>query len=555
VACRPIIMSRVWALTFGLLAAAPAVRAQQTPTPLQQASQRLQQQDFDGAIEILERVTSEQPQNGQAWVLLGRAHLGAGRPGEAREAFGEAEPVGPTQSQALFWTGLSHASEGSTDDAFDWLMRAKATGGFNMTQIGLFPQAASLHDDPRYRQLFPSEAEYADPFVEDVDILQDWWGEAPGDQFGWVARNVGDLDGDGVDDVGTSAPTWSEGRGKIYVYSSRTGALIWEVEGDEGDGLGISIEAAGDANGDGVPDVVAGAPSGNWVKIYSGRDASVLVTITSPDSASRIGNDVVAVGDVNEDGHADVLIGAPGFEQGRGHAQVVSGRNGEVLWERTGDGPEGFGSAVGGWRHGPSDLIAIGAPNGGANNGGRTYVFRALSSEPAFIVEADDTGSQNGAMFVSLVGDLDADGTPDVYSSDWNNGGNGAGSGRIYVYSGASGEHLFTMTGETAGDGFGIGVADASDVDGDGHDDLVVGAWQFGGAALSGGKAYVYSGRDGDLLYTFTGKVQGETFAFDTTNLGDVNGDGIVDFLFTSAWSGIRGTQSGRTLIVAGKRR
>jgi len=527
--------------------------AQGTPPPLQQAFQKFQGQEFPSAIEILAKLTTDEPENGQAWMLLGRSHLGSGDAAAAREAFGKAGSIEQNRPQALFWTGLSYASESKPDDAFVWLQKAKDTGAMDMTQIGLTAEGLTLEEDPRYRELFPSVEEYADPFVESTEILWDWKGEGSGDQFGWVARNLGDLDGDGLDDVGTTAPTWSDGRGKVYVYSSGTGALLWEATGEEGAGLGNSIEAAGDVNADGIPDVVAGAPSGNRVHIYSGKDGSILRTISSPDSSS-IGNDVVTVGDQNGDGHADVLIGAPGFEGGRGHAQVISGKDGAVIWERSGEGTERFGSAVGGWRHGLVNLFAIGAPNGGENGGGRTYVFRDFGQEPAFIVEPDSTGSQNGGMFVSLVGDVDADGVPDVYSSDWNNGANGPGTGRIYIHSGATGARLYTMTGEAPGDGFGIGVADAGDVDADGHDDLVIGAWQHASAAISGGKAYVYSGNSGELLYEYTGKVPGETFGFDTTNLGDVNGDGIVDFLFTSAWSGINGTRSGRTLVVAGRR-
>jgi hypothetical protein len=99
-------------------------------------------------------------------------------------------------------------------------------------------------------------------------------------------------------------------------------------------------------------------------------------------------------------------------------------------------------------------------------------------------------------------------------------------TGRIYVHSGADGIRVLTLTGEAGGDGFGIGPADAGDVDGDGYDDLIIGAWRYGGAAPAGGKVYLFSGRDASLLDTYTGKVPGETLGFDATGVGDVNGDG-----------------------------
>ncbi|HET8675879.1 MAG TPA: VCBS repeat-containing protein, partial [Blastocatellia bacterium] len=156
-------------------------------------------------------------------------------------------------------------------------------------------------------------------------------------------------------------------------------------------------------------------------------------------------------------------------------------------------------------------------------------------------------------MFLSAVGDVNKDATPDIYASDWNNNAKGTSTGRAYVYSGKDGKQLLTLTGEAAGDGFGIGVADAGDVNRDGHADLIIGAWQHASAALSGGRVYLYSGKDGSLLQTYTGRVAGETFGFDTTGVGDVDGDGVIDFLLTSAWSGIKGFQSGRLYIVSGK--
>jgi hypothetical protein len=119
------------------------------------------------------------------------------------------------------------------------------------------------------------------------------------------------------------------------------------------------------------------------------------------------------------------------------------------------------------------------------------------------------------------------------------------------VLSGATGKPLHVFTGETAGEGFGTSPSMAGDVDGDGHADILIGAWQHASAAASGGRVSLFSGRTGERLRTYTSKVVGETLGFDAVALGDVNGDGMRDLLLTAAWSGVRGFQSGRVFVVS----
>ena len=87
-------------------------------------------------------------------------------------------------------------------------------------------------------------------------------------------------------------------------------------------------------------------------------------------------------------------------------------------------------------------------------------------------------------MFISVPGDLDGDGVVDLYASDFGNRAKGprpAARTRLRQNRRA----LLTLTGETPGEGFGIGPSTAGDVDGDGRPDLIVGAWQYAGAAVS----------------------------------------------------------------------
>jgi hypothetical protein len=174
--------------------------------------------------------------------------------------------------------------------------------------------------------------------------------------------------------------------------------------------------------------------------------------------------------------------------------------------------------------------------------------FRMMPSGGRYL---DETGAALGAMFLSVPGDVDGDGVADVYASDFSNSAKGPSTGRTVVHSGKDGRRLLTLTGETAGEGFGTSPSVAGDVNGDGHADLIVGAWQYAGAAISGGRAYLYSGRDGTLLKTYTCKTPGDTFGFDAVTLGDIDADGMDDLLITSAWSGVRGFHSGRIFVVS----
>jgi hypothetical protein len=394
--------------------------------------------------------------------------------------------------------------------------------------------------------------------VEPVTILREWDGEAANDQFGWIARNIGDVDGDGVADLVTSAPTSGAAgtsAGRVYVYSTKSGRLLWKADGEAGAQLGSGIEAAGDTNKDGIPDVIASGPGNGKAFVYSGRDGRVLLTRTAEQPSDGFGTHVAGTGDVNGDGYADVIVGAPrngAAGAAAGRAYVYSGRDGRVLLTLTGEhAGDRFGAAVTGYADGRHQFIVVGAPGAGPAKHGRAFVYTSLSGKPAFVVDADETGNALAGMFVSVPGDVDADGVPDVYVSDWSNRAKGQATGRVYVHSGRDGHRLLTLTGDTAGEGFGTSASVAGDVDGDGHADLIVGAWQYAGAALSGGRAYLYSGRDGRLLKTFTCRTPGDTFGFDAVDLGDVDGDGTIDFLITSGWSGVHGFHSGRVFIVS----
>jgi len=372
----------------GATAAAGAAPAPPSPG-LIEAQGALGSGDFAGAEARLREVLETEPDNARAHSLLGFAIHQQGRYEEALAQHRKAAEYPLTRGVGLYRSGLALARLDRPDEAFDALAEAKADGTFDVTAIGLSPDAATLRDDPRYVEVFPSPEVFDRPFAEDVEILHEWRGEAQGDQYGWIARNIGDVDGDGINDVTTSAPTWGPGgssAGKIYVYSGAGGELLWTAEGEAGDQFGIGIEAAGDVNGDGVPDVAAGAPGGNYAQAHDGRTGAVLFRFDGPEEGEALGTKVADVGDVNGDGHADILAGAPANSEagtGAGAVYILSGRDGSVLHRWLGEGPNAALGSAGAGRVSPdgSILLVMGAPGAGPFGSGRVYVYRGLTEE------------------------------------------------------------------------------------------------------------------------------------------------------------------------------
>ena len=486
---------------------------------IEDAVARMQSKDFAGAAQILEAITTREPANGRAWRNLGLAYDRLKKPERAIQAYQQALKVQPSVPSPMYSIGISYAAMQDPEHAFEWLAKAKATRKIDMTQIEAAVELAAFKNDPRLSALLPKPADFENPFVEQVKIIREWDGESSNDQFGWIARKIGDVDGDDVADFVTSAPTKDIGganAGRVYVYSTKSGKLLWTADGHPGDQLGTGIEAAGDTNRDGVHDVIASAPGAGKAYIYSGKDGHVLVTLTGESPSDRFGQHVSGAGDVNHDGFDDVLVGAPGNNQNMGSAYVYSGREGGLLLKLTGErAGDTFGSAVAGFTSKGVMLLMAGAPRAGVKRKGKVYVYGAPTGKPKFVIEPEETGQALGGMFLSIPGDVDGDGFPDVFASDWPDRANG----RVYVHSGKDGHRLFTQAGQTAGEGFGTSASNAGDVDGDGRADLIVGSWQYSVEAGSGGRAYLYSGKTGGLVKTFTCRTPGDTFGFDAVGM------------------------------------
>ena len=406
------------------------------------------------------------------------------------------------------------------------------------------------------------------PFVEaDVEIIHTFEGENIGDVFGFVAENLGDINGDGVNDLIIPAILNSQNgtvAGKVYIFSGADRSLLNTVLGNPFELFGYSSTTAGDVDNDGVPDYVIGgigfAPAGvpGRVAVYSGASHIKLLEWTGQ-VGERFGASVAGAGDVNGDGHGDILVGATfasnTFNRA-GRVTMFSGKDGSVLWFHDGQGEEHFlGSGLGmvGLLDGDdAPEVVAGAYGAGLGHGGEAYVYSGATGARIYTLApfAHGTADRFGQFFASGAGDINNDGVPDIFIGDYNDKrGGGAGTGRAYIFSGADGSIVHVFNGENKEDGFGPGRG-AGDINGDGYGDIIIGAYTNEDAARKGGKAYVYSGKDGTLMRTMTDRIRNDYFGVDALAVGDVNGDGRVDFLVTGV--NFDGTGLDHSYLIAG---
>ena len=356
-----------------------------------------------------------------------------------------------------------------------------------------------------------------------------------GDFLGCSVAGAGDVNNDNYADfiIGANGadPGGLFNAGKAYVYSGLDGVLLHEVSGEaEHDGFGITVAGAGDVNDDNYADFIIGAAyadpggmgSAGKAYVYSGSDGSLLYEFSGEAVNNSFGGSVAGIGDVNNDYNADFIVGAGGsFFAGK--AYVYSGLDGSLLYEVTGEAEnDGFGGSVAGAGDVNNDNNAdfiIGA--GGADPGGKAYVYSGLNGSLLYEVSGEAEGDSFGCS-VDGAGDVNNDGRDDFIIGAYAAGpGEVMGPGKAYVYSGLNGSLLYAVTGEASMDMFGLSVAGAGDLDNDGYADFLVNS-------SAKNKVYIYSGSDGSLLYDLDGE---QSFGFSINGAGDVNNDGKDDII------------------------
>jgi len=187
-------------------------------------------------------------------------------------------------------------------------------------------------------------------------------------------------------------------------------------------------------------------------------------------------------------------------------------------------------------------------------DGGTLKLARTLMQE--WTAMGESTSDRFGYS-VASAGDVNGDGYDDVVVGAYNNDGAGSDAGEAYVYhgssSGLSATPDWSDLGEAADDRFGYSVAPAGDVNGDGYDDVIVGAHRNDGAGSDAGEAYVYHGSSSGLSATPDWSDQGEAdsdeFGGNVASAGDVNGDGYDDVIVGAYGNDGGGTNAGKAYV------
>ena len=386
---------------------------------------------------------------------------------------------------------------------------------------------------------------------------------------GVSVSSAGDINGDGFSDFLVGAPFQDDvdARGRAYVVfgtatarpavtnlSTLNGTNGFRLLGIGFDSAGYSIAAAGDVNGDGLADLIVGAP-------YSGANGSAYVLFGSRSgfagtinasslsgatgfrligaaSGDRAGSAVSGAGDVNGDGIADLVVGAPGASDS-GAAFVVFGKTAAYT--------------------SPLNLSTLDGTNGFRVNGS------ILGEDAGASVGAGDiNGDGKSDILIGAPGDLD---TAVIAGGAYVVLGKSTGFASAIELSALTGSDGFRLNGMAVGDATGKSVSASGDVNGDGFADMVIGAPASDpGGLLSAGRAFVVRGKaeafassvnlsalNGTTGFRLNGSAAGSLTGWSVSNAGDINGDGYADVIAGAPTAQTAGSLSGSSFVLFGK--
>ncbi|HVZ35253.1 MAG TPA: integrin alpha, partial [Polyangiaceae bacterium] len=438
-------------------------------------------------------------------------------------------------------------------------------------------------------------------------------GSSVGDGAGTSVSAAGDVNGDGYADLIIGAPGVASGAGSAYVvFGHASGAPLtlgaaqtqgFTIYSELGMAAGTSVAGVGDVNGDGLDDLLVGAPSdvdiaqaGGAAYVVFGKADTASVSLTTIQNGQgggyairgttmgqQIGTSVAAAGDVNGDGLRDVIVGSA-----VGATYVVFGKaspSSISVWDPAQEVADGFALSsanlsvsAGAKVSGAGDVdgdglddVFVGASAAPAGGGGVAFVvFGKATTEPVslsdvqagqargFSINAAD-GANVSDLSVSGAGDVDGDGLADVIIGLPQASPRGVtGAGTAYVVFGkgnstavaladldAGSSEGFVISGANEFDNVAHSVAGAGDLDGDGFGDLVIGSTNaaIGGSASHGALFVVFGARtpvslsvgalatDSTLGFAALGASNVEKLGTSVAGGADINGDGLLDLV------------------------
>jgi len=343
--------------------------------------------------------------------------------------------------------------------------------------------------------------------------------------YGSGSAVVGDVDGDGLSDFVISRGSSPFEKHLIEVFSGRDGTLVLSFEVDDYlDNIVTqrALAAAGDVDNDGGLDVLSGRSLVDWggsVHVFSLANGAVIRKHDTDEK--RFGWHVSGAVDLDQDGFDDYLVAAGA------RAVALSGSSGAELHQMDGDffpfaNVEGLGDVDG---DGADDWAVS---SSGVAVRGRVRVVSGQSGDVLYEL----TGQSDGQRFGTSLGrapDIDGDLRPDfVIGSPFSIGKAGA---HVVVVSGATGEALRVLSGRAENDGFGWSSCGVGDLDGDGWSEIAVGARSDSIGGYLAGRVAVFSGSTGEVVFSRLGQTPGGNLGVAVGALGDVDGDGVSDLL------------------------
>jgi hypothetical protein len=448
------------------------------------------------------------------------------------------------------------------------------------------------------------------------------------ERVGYYMENAGDVNGDGFEDflvgtfhnrengydagavyliLGNAENTWGNRKKLTEADAQFTGK-------DSYDALGYYVSGNGDINGDGFDDFLIGAPAGNenggpkpgHAFLFLGRpnvdwgydciakdraDASFV----GRHGYDHVGEAVAMVGDVNQDGFDDFIIGAPFDDDGEddgGKVYLFLGR--ESGWHREMDVETADASFVG--THANTwvgyTVSAAGDVNGdgladfliGSHHheavGGRVYLifgrkevdwganFNLYGADVIF--QGESYGDKAG-WSLACAGDVNNDGCSDLLIGAYDNDDGGQGAGKVYLILGKkTGWEKFvnladadaSWIGERLEDNAGWSVAGLPDMNYDHCDEILIGSWLNDHSGLNAGKAYlIYGSESGwmknvklrDIADYFTGEYNGDYAGYCVAG-NDANGDGLGDMWVSASYNSDYKYRGGKIHLFLSKR-